>query len=486
MISLIKNEFIKLLKKKSTYIVLIVTLLFIILINFLCKYSNSNNYRYSGEEINYYSELLKSLDPNNPDEVESYVEIKTQFDVVNLISKYGFDSWQSKIIPEKIYSYINSINFYTYIEKDEKALTSAKQEYNKLVDILDSNNWKYFVNLELEELNKKNNDDEKAKLAVTDKASLKEANYILDINKIEKQVLMWRLEKDIPYNDNNFLNTALEAYSRNAKRVCTYEKDTISSYSEKLEYYSCLEMANINKYYVENNVINLREDDNRDILVNLLDKYELFILIFVIMISGAIVSDEFSKGTIKLLLVRPYSRLKLLFAKFVTCICLLILFIVFVSVCQLLIGGLVQGFNCLRVPAVVYNYNTNNIETMSIAKHIAITTCAKLPMYLLLMTLAFTISTLFNNSALAIALPLLGYMVSPIINQLASYALLRDIKILLYFVTPNWDLTSYLFGGLPMFEQLTLPFSITICLVYFLIMVLASAIVFKKRNIKNV
>ena len=204
------------------------------------------------------------------------------------------------------------------------------------------------------------------------------------------------------------------------------------------------------------------------------------------MISGSIVSDEFSKGTIKLLLVRPYNRLKILSAKFITCLCMLICFIIFISVCQLFVGGIVQGFNCLNVPAVVYNHNTNTIETMSIAKHIVITSCAKLPMYLLLMTLAFTISTLFTNSALAIALPLLGYMVSSIINQLALYALSRNIKILLYFVTPNWDLTNYLFGGLPMFELITLPFSITICLIYLLIMVFASAIVFKKRNIKNI
>lgn len=35
-------------------------------------------------------------------------------------------------------------------------------------------------------------------------------------------------------------------------------------------------------------------------------------------------------------------------------------------------------------------------------------------------------------------------------------------------------------------EGLTMPFSIIICLVYFLIMIVTSFIVFKKRNIKNV
>ena len=256
--------------------------------------------------------------------------------------------------------------------------------------------------------------------------------------------------------------------------------------TDKLDYYDSLKEANINKYYIENNIRNIKDYDNRYILVNLLNEYELFILIFITMISGSIVSDEFNKGTIKLLLIRPYSRLKILLAKFLTCLCMFISFIVFIFISQLLVGGIIQGFGSLNVPAVIYNYNTHNIETMSIIKYLIINICAKSPMFLLLITLAFTISTLFTNSALAIALPLLGYMVSSIINQLIAHALLKDIKAPLYFVTPNWDLTSYLFGGLPSFEPINLRFSILVCLSYFLIMIFISCFVFKKRNIKNV
>ena len=486
MINLIKNEFIKLLKKKSIYIVLIITLLFVVLINFLYKYTSNNSYsRYFEDDIDYYSQCLKSLDSNNPDEVEAYADIKTQLDIVTLISKYEFDTWQANIIPEKLGSSIGSINYYTYIEKNETALANAKQEYDKLVEILDSNNWKYFANIELKELNEKINLEENAKLAITDKSSLEESNYILNIYKIDKQVLEWRLSKDISY-DNSFLNTALNDYANYSKHILSYERDNDSTYSEKLEYYNSLERANINKYYIENNITNIRDDDNRDILINLLNEYELFILIFIIMISGSIVSDEFNKGTIKLLLIRPYSRLKILLAKFLTCLCMFILFIVFIFISQLLVGGIIQGFGSLNVPAVIYNYNTHNIETMSIIKYLIINICAKSPMFLLLITLAFTISTLFTNSALAIALPLLGYMVSSIINQLIAHALLKDIKAPLYFVTPNWNLTSYLFGGLPSFEPINLRFSILVCLSYFLIMIFISCYVFKKRNIKNV
>lgn len=311
------------------------------------------------------------------------------------------------------------------------------------------------------------------------------STYDFKIYEIDKQILEWRLEKDISYA-NTFLNTALQNYSRSSRNIIYYEAESNHSYSDKLDYYDSLKEANINKYYIENNIRNIKDYDNRYILVNLLNEYELFILIFIIMISGSIVSDEFNKGTIKLLLIRPYSRLKILLAKFLTCLCMFILFIVFIFISQLLVGGIIQGFGSLNVPAVIYNYNTHNIETMSIIKYLIINICAKSPMFLLLITLAFTISTLFTNSALAIALPLLGYMVSSIINQLIAHALLKDIKAPLYFVTPNWDLTSYLFGGLPSFEPINLRFSILVCLSYFLIMIFISCYVFKKRNIKNV
>lgn len=76
-------------KKKSTYIFLIITFLFIILTNILYKHFY-NGISYSGyykDDAEFYSTVLRQLDPNNSEQVEEYVEIKTQLDVINLISK---------------------------------------------------------------------------------------------------------------------------------------------------------------------------------------------------------------------------------------------------------------------------------------------------------------------------------------------------------------------------------------------------------------
>ena len=91
-------------------------------------------------------------------------------------------------------------------------------------------------------------------------------------------------------------------------------------------------------------------------------------------------------------------------------------------------------------------------------------------------------NTLYKT-ALAIAITLLGYMGSSTINLLTYEFNLNWIK---FFVTPNWDLTQYFFGRLPMFEGLTMAFSIAIIAAYMIIMLVPTYIVFKKKNIKNI
>ena len=74
-------------------------------------------------------------------------------------------------------------------------------------------------------------------------------------------------------------------------------------------------------------------------------------------------------------------------------------------------------------------------------------------------------------------------MVSDVINVVALEYNWDWVK---YFVTPNWDLSQYLFGGTPLFKGISVEFSILICVIYFAIMIGISIEVFKRRNIKNV
>lgn len=394
--------------------------------------------------------------------------------MAKLMQKYGFDSWQSNIIRSELgcHSYLYTMNTYTYNKGklDKNSYDEAKSNYDKFIAKLNEGDWKYFATISLEDI------EEQIKNAKNTDSSNLNTLYT------KKQILEWRIDKNIAYG-SDYLNKCLDDYADASYTVNEYNQKKNPTYYEKLTYYKNLKTLNVSKYYIENNISDISSSDSRASLLNLFDNYELFILVFIIMIAGGIVSDEFNKGTIKMLLVRPYHRCKILLSKFIVCLIMLIFIMFFIAIGQFIVGGIILGFDSLSVPAIIYNYATSQVQTMSIPMYIVIAGLAKLPMYILLMTLAFACSTIFINTAVSIVIPLLGYMGSSIINQLA---IVYNIKPINYFVTPNWDLTSYLFGGLSQFEGLVPSFSISICIIYFAIMFVTSFAVFRKRNIKNI
>ena len=97
-------------------------------------------------------------------------------------------------------------------------------------------------------------------------------------------------------------------------------------YYDKTDYQRVLEEFNISKYRIENEKPDLKEDSVSGSLENLFAQLGLlFIIIISIMITGTIISEEFNKGTIKLLLVRPYTRRKIMLSKIIAAIICIIL-----------------------------------------------------------------------------------------------------------------------------------------------------------------
>ena len=485
MIKLIENELRKIFKKKTIYILLIITVGYILLSNIMIKITNDGYtyYYYYEGDIQYYESMLSDLNPNNESDLSTYIDFQSQLELLKLTKEYGNNSWQAYVINNMLSTYINTITLYEYSDEITKeAYEKAKSSYDIALEKLASDDWKYFVNQDLEYIKTSLQEQYSLKENTSENQTIASIETTIYNLELQKQIDEWRLEKNISYAPG-FLNSSLQQYYNSTISLNEYSNKNIEELSaDELQYYQhALENSNLNKYYIES-MISL-ESNSRDLFINLFGNYELFILIISIVIAGSIISDEFSKGTIKLLLVKPYSRLKILFSKFIVCMFILILTMIFIYTFQLVIGGIINGFDGLSIPAIVYNFDNNEVETMNILLYVGLIGICKLPMYILLATLAFTFSTLFTSTALAVSVPFLGYIASSLINQ---FALLYNIKQIIYFVTPNWDLSYYLFGGTPLFKETTLTFSIIICLVYLVVMLVINSIVFKKRDIKNI
>lgn len=482
MISLIQNELKKIFKKKSLLITLLVTLAFIILTNVIYKLDFGNSYYdYIEEEISFYGEQLKTLDPEK--DKDMYAQYKTELEVYQLVKKYDEKSWQAKIIQSEMRSCISNINYYTYQEKSDSGLKIAKAKYNEYIKRLDTDDWRYFAEEEVKEKNTEIDELKAMQEKTTNKLEIKELQNQIRGYEISRQIATWRLEKDIPYG-NDYKNNCLNSYMVAMEDIRSYDfGETEKNYDSKKQYYKAQETAAINKYDIENGTTVGDTSSAKGILLSTFDEYEIFLIVMFMMTAGVIVSEEFSKGTIKLLLIKPYKRSTILASKFITSIIVAIIVILLVLLMQFVVGGLIQGFDSFRNPTIIYDHTINNVKQINTIQYLAMQALGKAPMYILLMTLAFAFSTIFTNSALAITISLLGYMGSSVINMLALNLKLNWIK---YFVTPNWNLTEYFWGGIPTFEGITLPFSIAIIVIYMVIMLVPTFIIFQKKNIKNI
>ena len=391
--------------------------------------------------------------------------------------------WKLAIINERIAPYISERNTYQYgAEKDEKQVEAVNQEINDLLAKLDEGDWKYFAREDLAKAEQQIEELNSQKEQTEDKAVLENIETELNNAQMEKEIAEIRLNKDIPYG-TNYLNRAISTLQTANSSLANFKNIEELTYEQKLEYNSYLEDQAESRYILETGRDMHNANSLKGILENFYSQFGIFLIVVVVMIAGTIVSEEFNKGTIKLLLVKPYTRNKILMAKAITTLIMIIFIIVVTLVMQILIGGIIFRFDSLSEPVVAYNFNTDTMEEMNIFANLGVQTLTQLPMIILLATLAFAISTLFTNSTLAITISLLGFMSASIINQLAiGY----DLQFMKYFVTMNWDLSIYANGALPYMEGMNMTMSIIICVVYFLIMMIPTFIVFKKRNIKNI
>ena len=486
MISLIRNELKKIFSKKTLYIILFILIGISVFSNIMNK-KFSNNYNsydmYSDVQAGIYEQELKDAKENN--DIDNIAYYESYLEARKFAIKYDRNGWQRYIIENELQPTIcDMIRTKTYDRTD----SYYEEKYNRIVKNLEDNNWKEFAKDELKDI-----DEE---LEALQKGNVKSDDEQVENLKCQKQVIKWRLEKDIPYGIND-LNTYLTTWASLKMELRNYQKmnDDELLYDTKVQMQRCEESIKVCEYAIENGInSNITKADRltynlstdaKSLLLNVFESYGFFIILSVVVIAGTIVSEESNKGTIKLLLVRPYKRRKILLAKFITCLIILVISLITVVVIQTIVGGISFGFESYSGKTVMYNFNTNSIETISILRYLFMTALSLLPQYLLLMTLAFTISTVLTNSPMAIALPLLGIIGADIIN---SFLLMHyeKARFLTYFVTPNWDLSMYAFGKMPGYEGLTPIFSIIVCTVYFIGLIILSMQIFNRRDIKNV
>lgn len=252
------------------------------------------------------------------------------------------------------------------------------------------------------------------------------------------------------------------------------EAEELSGMGSEMQDYYERSMA-INQYRIDHDIPPSSET-NVWTFINESTPFISFAGLFAIIIAAGIVAGEFSSGTIKLLLIRPIKRYKILLSKYAT----VILFSFFLLATLFISAGIV-GFSLFGAgdgSSVHLAYTDGQVVEKSMLLHLIQVFLLSFVDVFMLVTLAFMISVVFRNSSLAIGISifllLMGGTVTAILASYFDWAK--------YILFANTNFMQY-FDGVPLVEGMTLGFSVTMIVIYFVIFQVLAFLMFTKRDV---
>jgi ABC-2 type transport system permease protein len=202
------------------------------------------------------------------------------------------------------------------------------------------------------------------------------------------------------------------------------------------------------------------------------------VTIFTVIIAADSVAGEFSSGTIKLLLIRPWSRSKILWSKYVALIQFAIFFLAALFVWTYLWNGIFFGFSSGSLQELTNQQGTGSVWTF-VSSWIGLQFVS---MMLTTVTISFLLSTVFRSGGLSIGLSLFLMFMSDTIAGLLSL-IDKPWTDYLWFMQSN--LTQYLSSVPNVTQEHTIYFSLGVLAVYYVLFVGITWWQFTRRDITS-
>lgn len=200
----------------------------------------------------------------------------------------------------------------------------------------------------------------------------------------------------------------------------------------------------------------------------------VLITLLTVIPGASIVSQEFTDGTINMLLTRPVSRFKILTSKLITIflfgLSLIVLTIILTTAIGFILFGTATGIDLTIVDGVVQQTNT--------ISDVFLTYVYSLGDFTMSILFAFFIGTVFSSPSIAIALSMLFLMMGPMIILLLQ----KYIPVEYIWLTHS-DLTQHLTKEF-FVEETTLSMSLTVLVIYAIVFLALSFMTFIKRDVK--
>ena len=440
--SLVHNEYVKVFKKTSTKIMIVLILLgsvaFSGLLHIILTESSDENYKTE----NYISGLKNQIDEFNELKPDGY---KTDIDICNYIinNNISYDSWQASVASD-------------ILDSDELSEKEKKEIFGYI----------------------EKNDDKGYCKYMSENAS----------DSITKWAYKYRTDNNIgltdDYNKQNKLIEKVSDYrttlSISAEGTDTYKEakdgETVAMYQLENKIYT-----NTADYTSLSGSSSDYDDSSTD--TNFWKAFMItpslisFIGVLMVVIAGGSVASEFSQGTIKFLLINPVKRWKILMAKYFTCISIGYIMIAVMYIIFIPVNGIINGFGDLSASYIYVK--SGEVQQMSSFLYVAREYLTNSVEIVVISTMSFAISSLVRSSALAIGISVFAMFAGNTITALLSQ-LNQDWA--RYLIFSNVDLVGISQGN-TLFPQQTVGFAICVIVAHMAVFILTAWDGFTKKSV---
>lgn len=411
---------------------------------------------------------------------------------------------------------ISMFNEYMNMDKDEleKAIDSKNKESKELYDSVIKNDYLVYLeksiksskeeikNIEStiktsEEEVKKNPDNKNLV------AELENSKFQLEALEERLKATEYRYNNKVPYDNKDWKNNTIRdiAYNieeknerllgeteftqSNSERVAkgyTYEQYK-KDYEDRIK--SIEQAIDLDWYSLENNISQIKFDnDIRNSVDTTYLMYVSIAIILCIIIGGGIVSSEYSTGTVRLLMIRPVSRWKILLSKLISVFIIGYGVLLTTVVLNIISSGIINGFGGLATKVI--SFSGDKIVEQSFIISIIPKLLFSSISLIFIIALVFAISTIIKNTALAVGLTTVAYLGSSIATMIMAGLGMKWVgKTILPYMNLSTFITDPNYAE--RFNDIVLnpTMGAIQLLVFATILTIASFLVFEKRDVKN-
>ncbi len=483
----------------------------------------------SQENYNYAMELAeKSLEyyKQMGEVVTTYEDYRVE--LVHKGHEALFDSYVLGAKPADQEGFINAVQYVGWSEnikqildlpiEEKVALQKEKDEFsNKIQEVIQQDDFIAYIDLmiesEYEEIEKLQKQIVVQEEAVVENPELEESaseeiqrlnNEIDMIN--EYRIPAWEYRKEHKINPSTStwqeaamhtvensvydLQSAQDVMDEKEFANDSYQMERYGTYQKYLDTMKLQEEKALSDLKIAQKSLETEKPDMKFVYdgsrnaVNRNLGYSLLIGFLAILVGGISMATEFQSGTIRLLMIRPRTRVKVYMSRFIAGLGLCLEVYIVGIILNVICNGMILGFNDFSYPNYSIDGEPINFWLVLVTR---VLVCATTIIFAY--AVAFAFSAIIRNAAVAIALPSVMVFGGIIATSIVAYT--RYAKFLVYTPLPYLNMSQF-YAEYSVIDELlrngvkcTASMGVIILLILSILFTVIGLFSFKKRDITN-